>query len=75
MITRSLVALLCAATLLMAGCGGDDDDGEDAGNVFTDIFTQDANSEPVDYGDPAPLESEIGFGDANDEPRPPGDVL
>ncbi|MBA2491309.1 MAG: hypothetical protein H0V34_06235 [Gammaproteobacteria bacterium] len=80
MITRSLVALLCAAPLLMAGCGGDDDDDDGVGaggNAFTDIFTRDANSEPVDYGDPAALQPGIGklFGGPNEEPREPDDVL
>ena len=47
------------------------------GNAFTDIFTRDANSEPVDYGDPAALQSDIGklFGGPNEAPRQPDDVL
>jgi len=73
--TRSLFALVCATPLLVAGCGGDGD--PDSGNAFTDIFTRDANSEPVEYGDPAPLESDMEalFGAPNSEPQPPGDVL
>ncbi|MGH8503349.1 MAG: hypothetical protein ACREVE_12930 [Gammaproteobacteria bacterium] len=71
--TRSLLALVCAA--LVAGCGGDGD--PDSGNAFTDIFTRDANSQPVEYGDPAPLESDMEalFGAPNSEPRRPRDVL
>lgn len=74
--TRLLFTLICAAPLLAAGCGGDDD-GPDSGNAFTDIFTQDANSEPVEYGDPAPLASDIEalFGAPDSEPQRPGDIL
>lgn len=83
MSTRLLFALVCGMPLLIAGCGGGSgssdfgNGGSDSGNAFTDIFTQDANSEPVFYGDPAPLQSDIGtlFGVANDEPMRPGDVL
>lgn len=75
---RWVLMIGCLAPLWLNGCGGDDDDGVNGnGNAFLDVFNRDANSAPVEYGNPDPLQSDIQalFGDANSVPKDPDKVL
>ncbi len=68
--------LCLLAPLLLAGCGGDDDDGG-TGNAFLDIFNQDQNAEPAPIGNEDSLRGDIEavLGEPNDDPQDPDDVL
>lgn len=79
---RFALLIGCLLPVLLTGCGGDDGDGGSGGGAgtdvsFLDIFNQEPNSTPRDYGIPGPLESDIRslFGGPNDDPQEPEDVL